>query len=73
MHGLTRFSTRDPEGVKTLAVYTAHPDIRPFFNPRHGLNDRFYSACFVFFLMNFENFIPYSLYISSCNRMKLHF
>ena len=81
IHGLTRFFNRDLQGVNTSAVYTAHPDLRPLFNSRHGLSDRFYSACFVFdfvfvfvfFFMNFENFIPYSLYVSLCNPMKLHF
>ena len=79
IHGLTRFFKRDLKGMNTSAVYTAHPALRPLFNPRHKLSDRFYSACFVFdfvfvfFLMNFENFIPYSLYVSLCNPIKLHF
>ena len=49
IHGLTRFFTRDPNAVNTSAVYTAHPALWPFFNPRHGLNDPFYSACFILF------------------------
>lgn len=47
----------------TRGINKAIDFIRPAF---------FYSSL-VFFLMNFENFIPYSLYISSCNRMTLHF
>lgn len=79
IHGLTRFFNRALKGVNTSAVYTNHSALRPLFNLRHGLSDRFYSACFVFdfvlvfFLMNFENFIPYSLNVSLCNPMKLYF
>ena len=54
IHGLTRFFNRNLKGVNTSAVYTDHPALRPLFNPRHGLSDRFYLACFVFdFLLVF--------------------
>lgn len=45
IHGLKHFLSTDTKGVNTSAAQLYCSSLRPFFNPRHGLIDRFYPCC----------------------------